>query len=150
PRGARPPAGPSAPAACRLPATPWSGGGSSRTCRIVAPPDAAAATAVLKQLGPPHRLLVILEGESLFNDASALLVYRLAVGATVTGFLSGWSVLPTLLVVTLGSVVLGLALAWPTLAVTARVRDVATAVVFQFCGTFGVWMLAERLHLSGI
>ena len=78
---------------------------------IVAPPDAAAATAVLKQLRPPHRLLVILEGESLFNDASALLVYRLAVGATVTGVLSGWSVLPTLLVVTVGSVVLGLVLA---------------------------------------
>ena len=74
---------------------------------IVAPPDAAAATTVLKQLRPPHRLLVILEGESLFNDASALLVYRLAVGATAAGFLSGWSVLPTLLVVTAGSVVLG-------------------------------------------
>ena len=117
---------------------------------IVAPPDAAAATTVLKQLRPPHRLLVILEGESLFNDASALLVYRLAVGATVTGFLSGWSVLPTLLVVTVGSVVLGLVLARLTLAVNARIHDVATAVVFQFCGTFGVWMLAERLHLSGI
>jgi CPA1 family monovalent cation:H+ antiporter len=117
---------------------------------IVAPPDAAAATTVLKHLRPPHRLLVILEGESLFNDASALLVYRLAVGATVTGSLSGWSVLPTLLVVTLGSVILGLALAWPTLAVTARINDVATAVVVQFCSAFGVWMLAERLHLSGI
>src|ERR671932_882221 len=117
---------------------------------IVAPPDAAAATTVLKQLRPPHRLLVILEGESLFNDASALLVYRLAVGATTTGHLSGWSVLPTLLVVTLGSVALGLVLARLTLAVSARIRDVATAVVFQFCGTFGVWMLAERLHLSGI
>jgi hypothetical protein len=43
---------------------------------IVAPPDAAAATAVLRQLRPPHRLLVILEGESLFNDASALVIYR--------------------------------------------------------------------------
>ena len=117
---------------------------------IVAPPDAAAATTVLKQLRPPHRLLVILEGESLFNDASALLVYRLAVGATVTGFMSGWSILPTLLVVTVGSVVLGLVLARATLAVTARITDVATAVVFQFCGTFGVWVLAERLHLSGI
>ena len=117
---------------------------------IVAPPDAAAATTVLKQLRPPHRLLVILEGESLFNDASALLVYRLAVGATVTGFLSGWSVLPTLLVVTLGSVVLG-ARARPAHARRDRAhRDVATAVVVQFCGTFGVWMLAERLHLSGI
>ena len=55
---------------------------------IVAPPDAAAATAVLKQLRPPHRLLVILEGESLFNDASALLIYRLAVGAALAGALS--------------------------------------------------------------
>src|SRR5215207_608354 len=117
---------------------------------IVAPPDAAAATTVLKQLRPPHRLLVILEGESLFNDASALLVYRLAVGATVTGFLSGWSVLPTLLVVTVGSVVLALVLSRLTLMLIARVDDVATAVVFPFCGAFGVWILAEQLHLSGI
>ncbi|PYQ21114.1 MAG: sodium:proton exchanger [Acidobacteria bacterium] len=117
---------------------------------IVAPPDAAAATTVLKQLRPPHRLLVIIEGESLFNDASALLVYRMAVAATVTGSVSGWQALPTLLGVTLGSVVLGLALARPTLALNARINDVATAVVVQFCGTFGVWMLAERLHLSGI
>jgi Na+/H+ antiporter len=117
---------------------------------IVAPPDAAAATTVLKQLRPPHRLLVILEGESLFNDASALLVYRLAVGATVTGFLSGWSVLPTLLVVTLGSVVLGLLLSRATVFLSAKISDVATAVVFQFGWTFGVWILAEQLHLSGI
>ncbi len=117
---------------------------------IVAPPDAAAATAVLKQLRPPHRLLVILEGESLFNDASALLVYRLAVGATATGFLSGWTVLPTLLLVTVGSVVLALVLSRLTMAVNARITDVATAVIMQFCTTFGVWILAERLHLSGI
>jgi Na+/H+ antiporter len=131
-----------------VPDMPW--GAAVALGAIVAPPDAAAATTVLKQLRPPHRLLVILEGESLFNDASALLVYRLAVGATVTGFLSGWSVLPMLLVVTLGSVVLALVLARLTLAVSARIRDVATAVVVQFCGTFGVWMLAEWLHLSGI
>ena len=117
---------------------------------IVAPPDAAAATAVLRQLRPPHRLLVILEGESLFNDASALLVYRLAVGAMLTGFLSGWSVLPMLLVVTLGSLVLGLVLARGMLFLNARLHDVGTAVIIQFCGTFAVWILAERLHLSGI
>ena len=117
---------------------------------IVSPPDAAAATAVLKQLRPPHRLLVILEGESLFNDASALLVYRLAVGATLTGFLSGWTVLPTLLLVTVGSVALALVLSRIILAVNARIQDVATAVIVQFCTTFGVWILAERLHLSGI
>jgi Na+/H+ antiporter len=131
-----------------VPAMPW--GAAIALGAIVAPPDAAAATTVLKQLRPPHRLLVILEGESLFNDASALLVYRLAVGATVTGFLSGWSVLPTLLVVTVGSVVLGLALSRATIFVSSRIHDVATAVVFQFCWTFGVWILAEQLHLSGI
>jgi len=131
-----------------VPGMPWAA--AIALGAIVAPPDAAAATTVLKQLRPPHRLLVILEGESLFNDASALLVYRLAVGATVTGFLSGWSVIPTLLVVTLGSVVLALVLARVTIMINSRIHDVATAVVFQFCGTFLVWILAERLHLSGI
>ena len=77
---------------------------------IVAPPDAAAATAVLKQLRPPHRLLVILEGESLFNDASALLIYRLAVGATIAGVLPARQVIPMLLLTVVGSVVLGLVL----------------------------------------
>jgi Na+/H+ antiporter len=117
---------------------------------IVAPPDAAAATAVLKQLRPPHRLLVILEGESLFNDASALLIYRFAVGAAATGLVSGWSFAGTFIGVTVGSVLLGLALSRLLLVLTARIRDVATGVVFQFCGTFAVWVLAERLHLSGI
>jgi Na+/H+ antiporter len=117
---------------------------------IVAPPDAAAATAVLKQLRPPHRLLVILEGESLFNDASALLVYRLAVGAALAGTLSPASAIPMLFVVTVGSVVLGFVLSRVVIRVTARIQDVAIAVVVQFCGTFAVWMLAERLHLSGI
>lgn len=131
-----------------VPGMPW--GAAIALGAIVAPPDAAAATTVLKQLRPPHRLLVILEGESLFNDASALLVYRLAVGATAVGSLSGWSVLPTLLIVTVGSVVLGLVLSRLTLMITGRIRDVATAVVFQFCGTFFVWILAEQLHLSGI
>src|SRR3954462_398633 len=84
---------------------------------IVAPPDAAAATTVLKQLRPPHRLLVILEGESLFNDASALIVYRLPVGGPRTRLPFRWGPPPPPLVVTVGSVVLGLVLARLTLAV---------------------------------
>jgi monovalent cation/hydrogen antiporter len=131
-----------------VPDMPW--GAAIALGAIVAPPDAAAATAVLKQLRPPHRLLVILEGESLFNDATALLVYRLAVGATVGGVVVGWNVVPMLLGVTVGSVVLGLVLGPLTLRVTAGIKDVATAVIVQFCGTFAVWILAERLHLSGI
>ncbi len=131
-----------------VPALPWPA--AIALGAIVAPPDAAAATAVLRQLRPPHRLMVILEGESLFNDASALLIYRLAVGAAAAGTISGWSILPTLLLVTLGSIVLGMALARAMLWMTARIQDVATAVIVQFIGTFGVWIIAERLHLSGI
>lgn len=131
-----------------MPDMPWAA--AIALGAIVAPPDAAAATTVLKQLRPPHRLLAILEGESLFNDASALLIYRLAVGAAATGFVSGWSVVPTLLIVAVGSVVFGLVLSRLTLFVTTRVTDVATGVILQFCETFLVWILAERLHLSGI
>src|SRR3954447_22692801 len=117
---------------------------------IVAPPDAAAATAVLKQLQPPHRLLVILEGESLFNAAGALLMYRLAVGAAMGGAVVGWSAVPLLLLVSVGSVVLGLILSRITQLIMPRIHDIATSVIVQFVGTFGVWLLAEALHLSGI
>src|SRR5829696_3178743 len=64
---------------------------------IVAPPDAVAATAVLRPLQPPHRILTILEGESLLNDATALLIYRLAVGAVAADGFSIGAVAPTFL-----------------------------------------------------
>ena len=66
-----------------VPEMPWAA--AIAVGAIVAPPDAAAASAILKQLRLPHRLLVILEGESLLNDASALLIYRIAVLAVVSG-----------------------------------------------------------------
>lgn len=117
---------------------------------IVAPPDAAAAIAVLRQLQPPHRILVILEGESLFNDASALLIYRIAVGAAVGGTFITWKVVPAALAITAGSLLLGFAAAPLVLWVNSRIREISTAVIAQFCGTFAIWILAERLHLSGI
>jgi CPA1 family monovalent cation:H+ antiporter len=131
-----------------VPGLPWAA--AIALGAIVAPPDAAAATAVLKQLRPPHRLLVILEGESLFNDASALLIYRFAVTAAAGGVVSGWSLPGTLIAVGVGSVVLALVLARVMALVNLQIHDVATAVIVQFCGTFAVWILAERLHLSGI
>src|SRR5215510_10883128 len=91
-----------------VPAMPWSV--AIALGAIVAPPDAAAATAVLKQLKPPRRLLVVLEGESLFNDASALLIYRVAIGIAVAGLSSPLHALPLLFGVTLGSVLLGIVL----------------------------------------
>jgi Na+/H+ antiporter len=131
-----------------VPAMPWAA--AIALGAIVAPPDAAAATAVLKQMRPPHRLLVILEGESLFNDASALLVYRLAVVAAASGSFSPWSALPVFAVVALGSVAVGALLSRLTLFITAQVSDVSTSVIVQFVTTFAVWILAERLRLSGI
>jgi Na+/H+ antiporter len=131
-----------------VPELPWSA--AVALGAIVAPPDAAAATAVLRQMRLPHRVLVVLEGESLLNDASALLVYRLAVGAALTGSFAASRALPTLAVVSVGSVLLGAALSRVTLFLAGRVEDVATSVIVQFLSTFAVWMIAERLGLSGI
>jgi CPA1 family monovalent cation:H+ antiporter len=117
---------------------------------IVAPPDAAAATAVLKQLRPPHRVLVVLEGESLFNDASALLIYRLAIGAATAGVLPARQVIPVLLLTVVGSVVLGIVLARVIIRLMAGIRDVPIVVTFQFCSAFAVWIIAETLRVSGI
>jgi CPA1 family monovalent cation:H+ antiporter len=117
---------------------------------VVAPPDAAAATAVLRHLRPPKRILTILEGESLLNDASALLIYRLAVGAVAAQGFSIGAVAPTFLIAVAGSVVAGPAFAWLFLRLTDRVRNVPTAIILQFVGTFGVWIVADRIGLSGV
>jgi len=117
---------------------------------VVAPPDAAAATAVLRHLGPPKRILTILEGESLLNDASALLIYRLAVGAVASQGFSIGAVAPTFLIAVAGSLVAGPVFAWLFLRLTDRVRNVPTAIILQFVGTFGVWIVADRIGLSGV
>jgi Na+/H+ antiporter len=117
---------------------------------VVAPPDAAAATAVLRQLRPPHRILTILEGESLLNDASALLIYRLAVGAAAAQGFAVADVAPAFLVAVAGSLVVGPLLGWLLSRVLARVEHVPTAIILQFVTTFAVWILAEEIGLSGV
>jgi CPA1 family monovalent cation:H+ antiporter len=117
---------------------------------VVAPPDAAAATAVLRQLQPPRRILTILEGESLLNDASALLIYRLAIGAVGASSFSFGDVAPIFLFAVVGSLVVGPALGWLFLRLIGRVQDVPTAIILQFVSTFGVWILADRIGLSGV
>ncbi|WP_427911386.1 cation:proton antiporter [Ramlibacter sp. MMS24-I3-19] len=117
---------------------------------IVAPPDAVAATAVMRPLHPPHRILTILEGESLLNDASALLIYRLAVGAVAAGSFSVQAVVPTFLLGVLGSLVAGPALGWLMHAILKHVQHVPTAIILQFVGTFTVWVFAEQVGLSGV
>ncbi|ETR76793.1 sodium:proton antiporter [Afipia sp. P52-10] len=117
---------------------------------IVSPPDAAAATTVMRQVKLPHRLLKILEGESLLNDASALLIYRLAIMAAVGGSLSFTSFAPVLLLTVVGSLAAGVILALVTQPLMGRIRDVPTALILQFALTFGIWIAAERANLSGI
>jgi CPA1 family monovalent cation:H+ antiporter len=131
-----------------LPEMPWAA--AIALGAIVAPPDAAAATAVLRPLRPPHRVLTILEGESLLNDASALLIFRLAVGAVAAGGFYIRHVAPTLILAVAGSLVAGPALGWVFLRVLGRVQHVPTSIILQFVSTFGVWMLAERAGLSGV
>jgi CPA1 family monovalent cation:H+ antiporter len=131
-----------------VPGLPWAA--AIALGAIVAPPDAVAATAVLRPLHPPHRILGILEGESLLNDASALLIYRLAVGAVAAGGFSVQAVAPTFLLAVLGSLIAGPALGWGVQRIFERVQHIPTAIVLQFVGTISVWLLAEQVGLSGV
>ncbi|MEN3370153.1 MAG: monovalent cation/hydrogen antiporter [Verrucomicrobiota bacterium] len=131
-----------------VPGMPWAA--AIALGAIVAPPDAAAATAVLRPLRPPHRIFTILEGESLLNDASALLIYRVAVGAVGASGFSLGTIAPTFLFGVVGSVIAGLALAWLVIRLMERVQHIPTSIILQFVSTFGVWLLAERIGLSGV
>jgi CPA1 family monovalent cation:H+ antiporter len=117
---------------------------------LVAPPDAAAATAVLRPLRPPHRILTILEGESLLNDASSLLIYRLAVGAVAANGFDIGAVAPAFLLAVVGSLVVGPILGMLLMSFMGRVEHVPTSIILQFVTTFGVWIFAEHIGLSGV
>ncbi|WP_342359718.1 Na+/H+ antiporter [Terrarubrum flagellatum] len=117
---------------------------------IVAPPDAAAATAIVRQVKLPHRLVKILEGESLLNDASALLIYRLAILALTTGGLTWAQAGPAFLITVIGSAAAGYALARVTPVLVRLFDDAPSSIIVQFATTFSVWIFAEHVGLSGI
>ncbi|BCM85829.1 Na+/H+ antiporter [Methylobacterium indicum] len=117
---------------------------------IVAPPDAVAALSVLAHVRLPHRLVTILKGESLFNDASSLLIYRLALGAVATGSFAPSEVAPTFLIGVVGGLAAGPLLAMLYVRLMRRVTDPPSAVVLQFVATFGLWLAAERVEVSGV
>ena len=101
-----------------VPAMPWPV--AIALGAIVAPPDAAAATAVMRQVKLPHKLLKILEGESLLNDASALLVYRLAIMTVMVGHLGFGSFAPVFLLTVFGSLAAGVGCAYALRPLTSR------------------------------
>jgi monovalent cation/hydrogen antiporter len=129
-----------------LPDIPWAA--AVALGAIVAPTDASAATAVLRMLRPSHRVLVILEGESLFNDASALLIYRAAVGVAASGTVMGE--IPFLLFSGVASVFAGIVLARLIFPIGLRIKELGPAILMQFLSVFLVWILADALHLSAI
>ena len=130
-----------------VPEIPWAA--AVAVGAIVAPPDAVAASAVMRRLSVPHRIRVIIEGESLLNDATALLVYRLAVSVTLGATFTGGGV-ALLSLAMLASVAVGYILAQVVIRILERVTDAPSAIVLQFVTTFGVWIFAEEVHLSPI
>src|SRR4051812_17337264 len=131
-----------------VPGLPWAA--AVALGAIVAPPDAVAATAVLRTLKPPKRLLTVLEGESLLNDASALLIYRVAVSAAAASGFSLLEATPSLVIAVLGSLIAGPLLGLLTMQLLGRVQHIPTAIILQFVGTFTVWLFAEHIGLSGV
>ena len=118
---------------------------------IVAPPDAVAAATVLRDVKLPHRVAVILEGEALLNDASALLIYRLAIAAVLAGgSIGAEAIAPAFLLSLVGSTVAGPAFAWLVGRIVSRIEDAPSSIILQFVSTFGVWVIAERIGLSPI
>jgi Na+/H+ antiporter len=130
------------------PDMPWSA--AIALGAIVAPPDAAAAVAILRQVKLPYRILKILEGESLLNDASALLIYRIAVGAAAVQHFKWSEFAPSIILALAGSLVAGYLFARISTILTRRISEAPSAIITQFAGTFVVWIIAERIGLSGI
>lgn len=117
---------------------------------IVSPPDAVAATAVLHRIGVPRQLLAILEGESLVNDATALVLYRAAVAAMVSGAFSVWSTVGNFALVAVGGTIVGLAVSWVSRHAIRRMPEVYGKIAITLLAPYVAWVAAERIHVSGV
>jgi Na+/H+ antiporter len=117
---------------------------------IVAPPDAAAATAVLQEFKLPRRTMAVLQGESLLNDATALLVFGAALAAAAAPGSSWSSSLPRLLVAVPGGALLGGLLGALSVRLAHKWAGTLSSIIVQFVFTYGTWILADHLQLSSI
>ena len=116
---------------------------------IVSPPDAAAATAMLRRLPLPRATVTVLKGESLLNDAVALLIFSAAVGVAADTQ-SASQLLPQLALAVPGGIVVGIVLGRISTAVLPHLSGTLGGILFQFTMTFGTWLIAEYLQLSAI
>jgi CPA1 family monovalent cation:H+ antiporter len=117
---------------------------------IVSPPDAVSATAITRRLGVPQRVVTILEGESLVNDATAIVAYRMAVAAMVTGTFSLSQAALKFVFVAAGGIAIGLALGWLASLVRKRVDDPPTQITLSLMTPFAAYLPAEALGVSGV
>jgi Na+/H+ antiporter len=117
---------------------------------IVAPPDPVAATAIAARTGLPHRLVVILEGEGLVNDAVAIVAFGIAVKAAVSGQFAWSNVLLELLKQAPIGIAVGLAVGWAAREARMRIDSVPLEVGISIVSPYLAYHLAERFGGSGV
>jgi CPA1 family monovalent cation:H+ antiporter len=117
---------------------------------IISPPDAIAATAIADRLRIPRRIVTILEGESLVNDATALVAYRFAVVAVATGSFSLTRASGQFVLVGVGGILIGLAAGWLAEQFHKRVDDAPIEITVSLLTPFAAYLSAERLGVSGV
>jgi CPA1 family monovalent cation:H+ antiporter len=117
---------------------------------IVAPPDAAAAAAVLREFELPRRAMSVLQGESLLNDAVALLVFGIAVSIAVAPEKGVELIVPRLLIAVPGGALLGVVIGMAAMRLLMGLAGTLSSIIAQFLVTFGTWILADHLALSPI
>ena len=118
---------------------------------IVSPTDAVAATAIAQRLCIPQRIVTIVEGESLVNDATGLVAYRFAVAAVVAGVFSPFEAGVQFMVVSVGGIVLGLVVGWGLSYVHRWLDNPPLEITITLVTPFAVYLLGEEvLHVSGV
>jgi CPA1 family monovalent cation:H+ antiporter len=117
---------------------------------IVSPPDAVSARAVLQNVTLPRRLSALVEGESLLNDATGLVLFRFAVVATLSGTFDAGAAVSSFLFLALGGLVVGLAVSGVWLFVVKRLKDQTLIIMANTLMCWGAYIAGETLHVSGV
>jgi monovalent cation/hydrogen antiporter len=117
---------------------------------IVSPPDAVATTAIMRRLGVPRRLVTILEGESLVNDATALVLYRVAVATVASGTFSLLDVGRDFVIVGIAGIAVGLVVIAIAIPLLRWLHDPPVEVTITFLIPVAAYLGAELLHVSGV
>ncbi|WP_216902392.1 Na+/H+ antiporter [Nocardia alni] len=116
---------------------------------IVAPPDSVAATSIARRVGIPRRIVTLLEGEALFNDATALVALRTALAA-MTGAFSVWQAGGSFLLATVGGAAIGIVAAALLALVRRRITDPVFDTSLSLLAPFVAYLPAEAAHASGV